>query len=439
MTMKKMISLALSVMLVFGLSVSASAQATAPSIDESILLEAAEPVIDAYKAHYVVEDVHATGITEVPKEDGGYYVEYILNFDATLKYDSALEIPKIKGIAKALNIDPNQSVDAFLADMRSASTVKSVDAEAKNDMQKMNLTATLNAANATDTLPVGAVSTLVANSVINNLANFVKEIEDEYIGESYEHNIGLRASIDVQGNMTELEYGVVDGYSKDISVILPESEKEMIQSGVAQVDEMVNVALYDLQNKQLLSNQADIDVNSNPNFKYYRVNARDYANRYTTNAASVTCTNKNCNNYNSTRRKAVGFWNNTTYANYCCFDCANYVSQAMKAGGVPTDSTWTPDSRSWRKCEYLRSYFYQNKKYWNLTTYSNCNAGGIILLHRKSGPSHAMMNVLNDGATIQYSAHTNDRNKFDYTLKSLSYSGITKIEFFIFDNVYPAH
>jgi len=111
----------------------------------------------------------------------------------------------------------------------------------------------------------------------------------------------------------------------------------------------------------------------------------------------------------------------------------------MKAGGVPTDSTWTPDSRSWRKCEYLRSYFYQNKKYWNLTTYSNCNAGGIILLHRKSGPSHAMMNVLNDGATIQYSAHTNDRNKFDYTLKSLSYSGITKIEFFIFDNVYPAH
>ena len=134
-------------------------------------------------------------------------------------------------------------------------------------MQKMNLTATSNAANATDTLPVGAVSTLVANSVINNLANFVKEIEDEYIGESYEHNIGLRASIDVQGNMTELEYGVVDGYSKDISVILPESEKEMIQSGVAQVDEMVNVALYDLQNKQLLSNQADIDVNSNPNFR----------------------------------------------------------------------------------------------------------------------------------------------------------------------------
>ena len=96
MTMKKMISLALSVMLVFGLSVSASAQATAPSIDESILLEAAEPVIDAYKAHYVVEDVHATGITEVPKEDGGYYVEYILNFDATLKYDSAHKSRKLR-------------------------------------------------------------------------------------------------------------------------------------------------------------------------------------------------------------------------------------------------------------------------------------------------------------------------------------------------------
>lgn len=431
MTMKKMISLALSVMLVFGLSVSASAQATAPSIDESILLEAAEPVIDAYKAHYVVEDVHATGITEVPKEDGGYYVEYILNFDATLKYDSALEIPKIKGIAKALNIDPNQSVDVFLADMRSASTVKSVDAEAKNDMQKMNLTATLNAANATDTLSVGAVSTLVANSVINNLANFVKEIEDEYIGESSEYNIGLRASIDAQGNLTELEYGTLDGYSKDISIVIPESEKEMVQSGVAQVNETARAALTDVSNKKESSNV--VAPTSNPSFKYYRVNARDYANQYTSNPSAVYC-----NTHKDYIRQDTKKYNRS-YENYCCNDCANYVSQAMKAGRVPTDFSWTPGSGTWRNCTHLRAYFYQSPGYWNLATYSNCNAGGVILLSKSTGPYHAMMNVHNDGVSTKYSGHTNDRKQYVYTNESLIQSGAKKVEYFIFDNVYPAH
>lgn len=163
---KKMISLALSAMLVLGLSVSASAQAAAPSVDESVLLEAAQPVLDAYKAHYVVEDVHAVGITEVPKETGGYYVEYILNFDAALKYGSAPETPR------------------------------------------------------------------------------VREGEDEYMGESSEFNVGLRASIDEQGNLTELEYATFDGYGKDISTVIPESETEMIRNGAAQFNETALTSFF---------------------------------------------------------------------------------------------------------------------------------------------------------------------------------------------------
>lgn len=246
MTRKKMISLALSAVLALGLSVSASAQATAPSVDESVLLEAAQPVLDAYKAHYVVEDVHATCITEVPKENGGYYVEYILNFDAALKYSSALETPRVRGIAKALHIDPDQSVDAFLAEMRSVGTARGVDTGARSGL-KQKIGAAWNPASAADTLSVSLVSALAETSAIRQLDNFIKEIEEEYIGESSEFNVGLRASIDAQGNLTELEYGTFDGYSKDISSVIPESEKELVREGfaegLAQVNETATAAM----------------------------------------------------------------------------------------------------------------------------------------------------------------------------------------------------
>lgn len=172
---------------------------------------------------------------------------------------------------------------------------------------------------------------------------------------------------------------------------------------------------------------------SNPSFKYYRVNARDYANQYTSNPSAVYC-----NTHKDYIRQDTKKYNRS-YENYCCNDCANYVSQAMKAGRVPTDFSWTPGSGTWRNCTHLRAYFYQSPGYWNLATYSNCNAGGVILLSKSTGPYHAMMNVHNDGVSTKYSGHTNDRKQYVYTNESLIQSGAKKVEYFIFDNVYPAH
>ena len=47
---------------------------------------------------------------------------------------------------------------------------------------------------------------------------------------------------------------------------------------------------------------------------------------------------------------------------------------------------------------------------------------------------------LNDSVTTKFSAHTNDRLKYVYTNASLlDDAGTSAVEYYIFDNVYPAH
>lgn len=435
--MKKLLSSVLALVFMVGLLSAVPAQAVGSSSEEALLLNAVEPVLNAYKEYYNVENINITNVIEESKDDGGHYTEFFLNFDATLKFDSAMEIPKVMGIAKALNIEDVQNTDDFLADIQATDTMNVVSEEVQEEMASMHFAQTLKAtADATDSLSYDTVNSNVASNVVSRLASFVREIEDEYIGESSEYNIGLRANIDAQGNLIELEYGLVDGYTDDISAVIPATKESMIEEGENQVNDMISVALSDVAARKMSS--SIVSPASNPSFKYYRVDARDYANLYTSNASETICNTVGCQNRGNTIRQSPKKYN-SAYAHYCCNDCANYVSQAMLKGRVPTDFTWKAGTSTWKNCKYLRSYFYQSPGYWNLATYSTCNAGGIILLHRDSGPYHVMMNVHNDGVTTKYSAHTNDRQMYVYTNKSLLSSPTTKVEYFIFDNVYPAH
>jgi hypothetical protein len=110
--------------------------------------------------------------------------------------------------------------------------------------------------------------------------------------------------------------------------------------------------------------------------------------------------------------------NNSTYPyfdNACHSDCADYVSQAMHAGGIPIDpgkwerlkdgeSGWT-----WTYIPALKDYM-TNKGYWDSSTYSECNAGNILL----TSSSHIVIVTLNDGVTHRYSAHTRDRKDYQF-------------------------
>ena len=85
---KRIISCALAVILIVSLSAGIMAQASSPIANEGKLLEAANPILTAYKEHYVLNNVRVTNLSESSKGNGEQYIEFFLTFDATLKYDS---------------------------------------------------------------------------------------------------------------------------------------------------------------------------------------------------------------------------------------------------------------------------------------------------------------------------------------------------------------
>ncbi|MNW60739.1 putative amidase domain protein [compost metagenome] len=133
---------------------------------------------------------------------------------------------------------------------------------------------------------------------------------------------------------------------------------------------------------------------------YDRIAARDYANKWTS-------------------ENPPGGQDATKYNpdyNYYANDCANYVSQALHAGGIPTDTTWKPKSTAWINTGHsisngLIDYMVDTKGYFKKSTKSSTAAGGII---NALDYSHVMMVVANDGVTMQYSAHTTDRLKHSF-------------------------
>lgn len=131
---------------------------------------------------------------------------------------------------------------------------------------------------------------------------------------------------------------------------------------------------------------------------YNRLGARDYANRWTSNPTSGLCDGVVVNCLQDTTKYNQG------YSFFCCNDCANFVSQAVNFGGIPTDTTWTPYTNAWGTVPDLVTYML-NKKHWETATLSTCVAGYPMT----SSSTHIVLMVYNDGVTRKYSGHTNDR------------------------------
>ncbi len=185
----------------------------------------------------------------------------------------------------------------------------------------------------------------------------------------------------------------------------PEKEEKLGEEAVK--DEM-NMAV---KHNPLLKNDTD------SSYPYNRIAARDYANRYTSECQSG---GKNTN-----------YWNNNQYklSVYFASDCADYVSQALYAGGIPMDSIhdkshwWYDNSEpinSYNYCPWvyvssLKNYMIDNG-YWykrstdNYENYYWTNAGNVIVIPNY----HTMVIVLNDTHTRRFSAHTTDRKEHIY-------------------------
>lgn len=150
---------------------------------------------------------------------------------------------------------------------------------------------------------------------------------------------------------------------------------------------------------------------------YDRVAARDYALQWSSNPTTCYDDGSSCG-----IRQARQRWNNTVYPYNAIFkhnDCADFVSQAMAAGGLPQGGTWFRTKyttsaawgAAWTSVSSLKSYMTDSShKYWDASTFAKCNAGNILL----TSSSHVVMITLNDTVTHRYTGHTNDRHNFSF-------------------------
>ncbi len=355
--------------------------------NDKLLINIASDVIDASREYYYLSNIRVTN-KDVSYKDGIYNVDYVVEMDELLKAKNAMELPQMQGIAEALEID-NKITTAQLNVAINESKLGNAAFKRKN-------------------IDINSMSKDMYSYAGKEIVEFVNSIEDEYIGKTYPGAVILRANFDSDGNFIKLQTQNIFGeFTDDLSITMPESYSVMKNRGREQVYDTLEK--YSLASKNISSG---IEPMANT-FTYKRVDAANYANKYSSNA-----TGHNCGKIIHKGKTAFQDYNkyNSEYDHYCSNDCANYVSQAMLAGGVPTDSTWYPGSKTWINCDNLALYFTETHNWWQTTNFEKCNAGGIIALYNKKDGdlTHVMMVVKNDTVEHRLSAHTNDRKSVLY-------------------------
>lgn len=395
------------------------------NVTEEQLAAAAAPYIEANSEFYDIEKVTFSEPYISSSGNGGYYAEFYVTLEATLKYESAAQLPQIMGLAYAMGIDSSKlSADDLIAEI-SCSNISSAVASSLNSSLGVTDVGTANIDN--NMAYINAVASVVSEKA----ADFILSCE-ENIGESNEFNVGLRAEFDVNGNLLDVDYEMYEGYADTMEYVAPQSAEEMFENGKAQYANLVSNAVK-------MVNESGYDINSfiyedYNNIVYDGSAASDYANTYTSNPAKHYCSTHKKNMAQDTSKY------NSDFTWYCCKDCANYVSQAMNAGGIPITSTWNSSKVNWTSCTKMEEFFTTTTNLWETSSFSDCPDGGIIIATyvttnaegEKVTSRHAMMCVENNTVTRRYSAHTNDRLMTAFT--STNYFGAESVAYYKFKN-----
>lgn len=137
---------------------------------------------------------------------------------------------------------------------------------------------------------------------------------------------------------------------------------------------------------------------------YNRTNAHWYADNYTSNPTSGSC---------GVTYMDQSKWN-SAYTKYCA-DCANYVSQVLKYGGIPTSSLWQKDTTDWIQVVPLHQYMVA---YYYATTVSNMASLYVGDFMETDDQGHVV--ILTSLTPPTFSGHTNDRK--DYTTVGMGFT-----------------
>ena len=218
-------------------------------------------------------------------------------------------------------------------------------------------------------------------------------------------------SMDTTVEMFDEYIGETSDFTYHIKVSAPVAEPDNITlTGLDEFDNDVNINEYELRSY----------------VEIYRNGAEDAQAAVQSMMISPAWVATKINNYNSYNRIAARdyaykYWSsyNPAYTSYKGNggDCANFVSQCLHAGGIPTDATWKADSVSWIRASAVPSYM-MNKGYATKTSYTNATAGSFA--YTSSGAGHAVLVTINDGAKIAYTAHTTDRKDAAFSSTDLN-------------------
>jgi hypothetical protein len=186
--------------------------------------------------------------------------------------------------------------------------------------------------------------------------------------------------------------------------------------------------------QQLLDDFAEAYAGASPtpnaitSFTYGRTAAGSYARTYTSNTPYTTCTNiyQQTSYYNPVSYYA------TVWAYAGCNDCADYVSQALRAGGFSTDSTWkysgtdysgAPGSYGWRVFDFLHTTWPNGTPKVGLAYYLQTTKNAVVVYTAPTSllsgdlmytdALHVVM--VTDVAPIRFSGHTNDRMNYPWS------------------------
>jgi hypothetical protein len=176
------------------------------------------------------------------------------------------------------------------------------------------------------------------------------------------------------------------------------------------IEELGKKILASYSSQNVTTSQASISdarvndkASMRPMFSFYRVNAINYINQYTSNTSSKCPDNSNI-------FQNTSYYNTQSYQTQSgCNDCVNYVSQALVAGSVPTDGTWSPYSYAWINVTGFINYFTSTGKGTTGVSCSTSSAGDIAYL---TDMSHVVM--ISALLPMRYSGHTNDRLKYTW-------------------------
>lgn len=320
---------------------------------------------DAYSGFYLINSID---VTPESLDTTGSTVESVISVktNKVLKVKRIDELPFVKGMLRKANV-------AEISDITASRIAK---------------------ANS-DTL-----SSPEVNQISKVLNDWYRELKD-YIGQSFDsyNRFRLDAQINADGSIDETSIKLyVDqmGTYQPAETLIPETSTDMFNDGVQFITQEIVKAKQEAGKVHLSSYSG-----------YDRLAARDYANTWTSNPPSP-------NTYDTS------YWNTSAYPRFSGDttngDCADYVSQALHAGGIPIDpGNWqrlsdSGNSWAWTSVTGLRNYMYNQMGYWNASNFTYANAGGVIIIP----DSHTMMIVRNDTATRLYSAHTHDRLGQDY-------------------------